>query len=70
MGGANAAELPLAGLVIAAGLVGFGITIIALSFVADRVGYGPLIILAFLLHFSAAVVTLLATPVPRALEVN
>jgi MFS family permease len=45
------------------GLVGFGITIIALSFVADRIGYGPLMILAFLLHLSSALVTLAATPI-------
>jgi MFS family permease len=45
------------------GLIGFGITIIALSFIADRVGYGPLMVLAFLLHVSSAVVTLAAAPV-------
>src|SRR5947209_3206359 len=45
------------------GLVGFGITIIALSFVADRIGYGPLMVLAFILHVLSAVVTLAATPV-------
>ncbi len=45
------------------GLVGFGLTIIFFSFFADRVGYGPLMIIAFLLHFSSAVVTLAATPV-------
>jgi MFS family permease len=45
------------------GLVGFGITIIALSFITDRIGYGPLMALAFLLHFSSGVVTLVATPV-------
>src|SRR5207245_338901 len=44
------------------GLVGFGFTIIALSFVADKFGYGPLMVLAFVLHFSSAVVTLAATP--------
>ena len=43
------------------GLVGFGITIIALSFLADRVGYGPLMVLAFALHLASAVVTLAAT---------
>jgi MFS family permease len=48
------------------GLVGFGITIIALSFVADRIGYGPLMVLAFLLHLSSAVVTLAASPVFQA----
>src|SRR5262249_43934420 len=45
------------------GLVGFGITIILLSFIADRIGYGPLMVLAFLLHVSSALVTLAATPV-------
>ncbi|OAI46288.1 hypothetical protein AYO44_11675 [Planctomycetaceae bacterium SCGC AG-212-F19] len=49
------------------GLVGFGITIIALSFVADRIGYGPLMILAFILHVLSAVVTLAATPVYEAM---
>ena len=42
------------------GLVGFGITIIAFSFLADTVGYGPLMAIAFLLHFSSVVVTLAA----------
>jgi MFS family permease len=45
------------------GLVGFGVTIIFFSFLADKVGYGPLMVVAFLLHFSSAVVTLAATPV-------
>jgi MFS family permease len=45
------------------GLVGFGFTIITLSFVADRIGYAPLMVLAFLLHFSSGVITLAATPV-------
>src|SRR6516162_7528480 len=45
------------------GLVGFGITIIALSFITDRIGYAPLMVLAFLLHFSSGVITLAATPV-------
>ncbi|HZT83765.1 MAG TPA: MFS transporter [Gemmataceae bacterium] len=49
------------------GLVGFGITIIALSFITDRIGYGPLMVLAFLLHFSSGVVTLAATPVCNAM---
>src|SRR5947209_19631086 len=50
------------GAITGGGLVGFGITIIVLSFVADRIGYGPLMALAFLLHISSAVVTLAATP--------
>ena len=45
------------------GLVGFGFTIIILSFFADSIGYAPLMVLAFLLHFSSGVVTLAATPV-------
>lgn len=44
------------------GLVGFGFTIIGFSFVADRIGFGPLMVLAFLLHLSSAIVTLAATP--------
>lgn len=50
------------------GLVGFGITIIACSLVADRVGYKPLMILAFLLHVLSAVVTCAATPLFQALD--
>src|SRR5215207_6294196 len=45
------------------GLVGFGITIIAFRFVADKIGYGPLMVIAFLLHASSGVVTLAATPI-------
>jgi MFS family permease len=48
------------------GLVGFGFTIIFFSFFADRVGYGPLMVVAFLLHFFSVVVTLAATPVFQA----
>jgi len=42
------------------GLVGFGIIIIASSFIADAVGYGKLMALAFLTHFLSAVITLAA----------
>jgi hypothetical protein len=44
------------------GLAGFGITIILGSIFADRIGYKPLMILAFLLHAGSAAVTLCATP--------
>jgi MFS family permease len=54
------------GTITGGGLVGFGITIILLSFLADRVGYGPLMVIAFVLHFSSGVVTLAATPVFKA----
>jgi MFS family permease len=42
------------------GLVGFGIIIILSSFIADALGYGKLMLLAFLTHFLSAVVTLAA----------
>src|SRR6266571_2221977 len=45
------------------GLVGFGFTIIFFSFFADKVGYGPLMAIAFTLHTLSAVVTLAATPI-------
>ena len=51
------------GTITGGGLLGFGITIIACSLIVDRVGYKPLMILAFLLHALSAVVTLAATPV-------
>lgn len=51
------------GTITGGGLVGFGLTIIILSFFADKVGYGPLMALAFLLHLSSAIVTIAATPV-------
>src|SRR5262249_31032739 len=43
------------------GLMGFGLTIIGFSFFADLIGYGKLMIVAFLLH-AAAVITTLAAP--------
>ncbi|HQR07121.1 MAG TPA: MFS transporter [Gemmatales bacterium] len=51
------------GTITGGGLIGFGITIIVLSFFADAFGYGKLMTLAFLLHASSAVVTFAATPV-------
>ena len=48
------------GTITGGGLTGFGIVIILSSFIADKVGYGRLMILAFLLHFISAVVTLAA----------
>lgn len=43
------------------GFVGFGIAIIFFSFFADLFGYGKLMLVAFLLHASSAVLTLSAT---------
>ncbi len=51
------------GTITGGGLVGFGLTIILFSFIADRVGYGRLMIVAFLLHTASGVVTLAAGPV-------
>src|SRR5262245_42059346 len=51
------------GAITGGGLTGFGLTIIFFSFFADRVGYGPLMAVAFTLHTLSAVVTLAATPV-------
>ncbi len=45
------------------GLVGFGVAIIFFSFLADRFGYGKLMLIAFLLHVSSAVVTFAAAPI-------
>ena len=51
------------GAITGGGLVGFGIAIIFFSFCADRFGYGKLMLVAFLLHASSAVVTFAAAPV-------
>ena len=42
------------------GLMGFGLTIIFFSFFADVVGYGKLMIIAFLLHAASVFITLVA----------
>jgi MFS family permease len=51
------------GQITGGGLVGFGVTIILFSLIADRVGYKAILIGAFLLHILSAVVTFAATPV-------
>ncbi len=50
------------GQITGGGLTGFGIIILLSSLIADKVGYGKLMIMAFLMHFLSAVVTLAATP--------
>jgi MFS family permease len=42
------------------GLTGFGVIIIFSSLIADKIGYGPLMFGAFLMHFASAVLTLAA----------
>lgn len=51
------------GTITGGGLVGFGIAIIFFSFCADQFGYGKLMMVAFALHASSAIVTFAATPV-------
>lgn len=48
------------GAITGGGLTGFGIVIILSSLIADKVGYGKLMVLAFVLHFISAVITLAA----------
>ncbi|MCA9184899.1 MAG: MFS transporter [Pirellulaceae bacterium] len=45
------------------GLVGFGVIIILSSFIAEKIGYGVLMMFAFVVHFLSAVVTLAAPTV-------
>ena len=51
------------GTITGGGLTGMAFTIIGFSLFADRIGYKMILIGAFLLHTSSAVVTLAATPV-------
>ncbi len=53
------------GAITGGGLTGFGIVIILSSLIADKVGYGRLMMLAFLLHAVSAFITLAA---PAAFE--
>ena len=48
------------GTITGGGLTGFGIVIILSSFIADRIGYGKLLVSAFVLHAISAVLTLAA----------
>jgi Major Facilitator Superfamily len=48
------------GKITGGGLIGFGLAIIVLGAIADKIGYGRLMALAFFLHASSAVVTLSA----------
>jgi MFS family permease len=50
------------------GLFGFGVIILAGALIADKIGYGKLLITAFIIHFLSAVITLAATPVYNAMK--
>ena len=51
------------GKITGGGLTGFGIIILIGALLADRLGYGTLMCLAFVAHLSSAVLTLAATPI-------
>ncbi|MEI6233398.1 MAG: MFS transporter [Planctomycetota bacterium] len=48
------------GQITGGGLTGFGVIIILFSFIADRVGYGKLMVVAFVCHLLSAILTLSA----------
>src|SRR6476646_8997527 len=50
------------GAITGGGLTGFGVIILLGALIADRVGYGKLMIFAFVMHFISAALTLVATP--------
>ena len=50
------------GTITGGGLVGFGVVILMASALAEKVGYGKLLIAAFWLHFLSVIITLAATP--------
>jgi MFS family permease len=54
------------GQITGGGLVGFGVIILLGALIADAIGYGKLMIFAFIMHFLSAIVTLAATPIYKA----
>jgi len=54
------------GQITGGGLVGFGVIILLGALIADTIGYGKLMIFAFVMHFLSAIVTLAATPIYKA----
>src|SRR5438445_4360007 len=54
------------GQITGGGLVGFGVIILLGALIADTIGYGKLMIFAFVMHFLSAIVTLAATPIFKA----
>ena len=51
------------GTITGGGLTGFGVVIILSSFFVDKVGYKPILVVAFVLHVLSAIVTVSATPI-------
>lgn len=54
------------GQITGGGLLGFGIIILLGALIADAVGYGKLMIFAFIVHLLSAILTLAATPIFKA----
>ncbi|HTG44104.1 MAG TPA: MFS transporter, partial [Verrucomicrobiae bacterium] len=52
------------------GLTGFGVIILLGALIADKVGYGKLMIFAFIMHFLSAVLTLAATPIFNSMQAS
>ena len=51
------------GTITGGGLVGFGVVIMLSSLFIDKIGYKPLLVVAFVLHILSAIVTVMATPI-------
>jgi MFS family permease len=58
------------GKITGGGLTGFGIIILLGALIADKIGYGRLMIFAFLMHFISAVLTLGATPIYNSMHAS
>src|SRR3954471_4235837 len=56
------------GSITGGGLTGFGIIILIGALIADKIGYGKLLISAFVMHFLSAVITLAASPVYNSMK--
>src|SRR5437868_5221937 len=52
------------------GLTGFGVIILLGALIADKIGYGKLMIFAFIMHFLSAVLTLAATPIYNSMHAS
>ena len=58
------------GAITGGGLTGFGIIILLGALIADWIGYGRLMIFAFVMHFLSAVLTLAATPIYNSMHAS
>ena len=56
------------GTITGGGLAGFGLIIIISSLIADKIGYGKLMVCALLLHFISAILTLATRALPAAAQ--